>query len=127
MPVKRGHVAPKTTLIETIIRKFDTHSKFQVYFFISRLIFLKIFGNSSKSILENIPIVIRESISVKWLLSFPENVKKSVLVADLNCKYLTTLILSQLSSFLSLPSECLYFCKKIQTFGSLQIFWRSFE
>lgn len=28
MPVKRGHVAPKTTLIETIIRKFDTHSKY---------------------------------------------------------------------------------------------------
>ncbi|KAJ6641636.1 hypothetical protein Bhyg_06576 [Pseudolycoriella hygida] len=25
MPVRRGHVAPKTTLIETIIRKFDTH------------------------------------------------------------------------------------------------------
>lgn len=28
MPVRRGHVAPKTTLIETIIRKFDTHSKY---------------------------------------------------------------------------------------------------
>jgi hypothetical protein len=28
MPVRRGHVAPKTTLIETIIRKFDTHSEY---------------------------------------------------------------------------------------------------
>lgn len=28
MPVRRGHVAPRTTIIETIIRKFDTHSKF---------------------------------------------------------------------------------------------------
>ncbi|XP_049289611.1 potassium voltage-gated channel subfamily H member 6 isoform X7 [Anopheles funestus] len=27
MPVRRGHVAPKTTLIETIIRKFDTHNR----------------------------------------------------------------------------------------------------
>lgn len=27
MPVRRGHVAPRTTIIETIIRKFDTHSK----------------------------------------------------------------------------------------------------
>ncbi|KAI5755104.1 hypothetical protein M8J77_014205 [Diaphorina citri] len=25
MPVRRGHVAPRTTIIETIIRKFDTH------------------------------------------------------------------------------------------------------
>lgn len=28
MPVRRGLVAPRTTLIETIIRKFDTDSKF---------------------------------------------------------------------------------------------------
>ncbi|XP_070497645.1 voltage-gated inwardly rectifying potassium channel KCNH6 isoform X5 [Chironomus tepperi] len=27
MPVRRGHVAPKTTIIETIIRKFDTHNR----------------------------------------------------------------------------------------------------
>ncbi|CAD7078200.1 unnamed protein product [Hermetia illucens] len=27
MPVRRGHVAPKTTLIETIIKKFDTHNR----------------------------------------------------------------------------------------------------
>ncbi|XP_065206495.1 potassium voltage-gated channel subfamily H member 2 isoform X2 [Planococcus citri] len=27
MPVRRGHVAPRTTLIETIIRKFDTHDR----------------------------------------------------------------------------------------------------
>jgi hypothetical protein len=27
MPVRRGHVAPRTTIIETIIRKFDTHSE----------------------------------------------------------------------------------------------------
>lgn len=27
MPVRRGHVAPRTTIIETIIRKFDTHGK----------------------------------------------------------------------------------------------------
>lgn len=25
MPVRRGHVAPRTTIIETIIKKFDTH------------------------------------------------------------------------------------------------------
>jgi hypothetical protein len=29
MPVRRGHVAPRTTIIETIIRKFDTHSELQ--------------------------------------------------------------------------------------------------
>jgi hypothetical protein len=28
MPVRRGHVAPRTTIIETIIRKFDTNSEF---------------------------------------------------------------------------------------------------
>lgn len=28
MPVRRGLVAPRTTLIETIIRKFDTDSKY---------------------------------------------------------------------------------------------------
>lgn len=28
MPVRRGHVAPRTTLIETIIRKFDTDSEY---------------------------------------------------------------------------------------------------
>ncbi|XP_044591045.1 potassium voltage-gated channel subfamily H member 7 isoform X6 [Cotesia glomerata] len=27
MPVRRGHVAPRTTIIETIIRKFDTHDR----------------------------------------------------------------------------------------------------
>jgi len=27
MPVRRGHVAPRTTIIETIIRKFDTHGE----------------------------------------------------------------------------------------------------
>ncbi|XP_065350097.1 potassium voltage-gated channel subfamily H member 7 isoform X3 [Cloeon dipterum] len=27
MPVRRGHVAPRTTIIETIIRKFDTHNR----------------------------------------------------------------------------------------------------
>uniref|UniRef100_A0A1Y1NGK5 PAS domain-containing protein n=1 Tax=Photinus pyralis TaxID=7054 RepID=A0A1Y1NGK5_PHOPY len=27
MPVRRGHVAPRTTLIETIIRKFDTDNR----------------------------------------------------------------------------------------------------
>jgi hypothetical protein len=32
MPVRRGHVAPKTTLIETIIRKFDTHSEYTLFF-----------------------------------------------------------------------------------------------
>lgn len=32
--VRRGHVAPKTTLIETIIRKFDTHSEFFSFFYI---------------------------------------------------------------------------------------------
>ncbi|KAK6639849.1 hypothetical protein RUM43_008124 [Polyplax serrata] len=26
-PMRRGHVAPRTTIIETIIRKFDTHIK----------------------------------------------------------------------------------------------------
>lgn len=30
MPVRRGHVAPRTTLIETIIRKFDTDSKYTI-------------------------------------------------------------------------------------------------
>lgn len=30
MPVRRGHVAPRTTLIETIIRKFDTDSKYGI-------------------------------------------------------------------------------------------------
>lgn len=28
MPVRRGLVAPRTTLIETIIRKFDTDSEY---------------------------------------------------------------------------------------------------
>lgn len=28
MPVRRGHVAPRTTIIETIIRKFDTHGEY---------------------------------------------------------------------------------------------------
>lgn len=32
MPVRRGHVAPRTTIIETIIRKFDTHSELQFFF-----------------------------------------------------------------------------------------------
>ncbi|XP_076642283.1 voltage-gated inwardly rectifying potassium channel KCNH6-like isoform X3 [Halictus rubicundus] len=27
MPVRRGHVAPRTTIIETIIKKFDTHDR----------------------------------------------------------------------------------------------------
>uniref|UniRef100_A0A8D9A862 Potassium voltage-gated channel subfamily H member 7 n=1 Tax=Cacopsylla melanoneura TaxID=428564 RepID=A0A8D9A862_9HEMI len=27
MPVRRGHMAPRTTIIETIIRKFDTHNR----------------------------------------------------------------------------------------------------
>ncbi|XP_032670624.1 potassium voltage-gated channel subfamily H member 6 isoform X4 [Odontomachus brunneus] len=27
MPVRRGHVAPRTTIIETIIKKFDTHGR----------------------------------------------------------------------------------------------------
>ncbi|XP_039292820.1 potassium voltage-gated channel subfamily H member 2 isoform X3 [Nilaparvata lugens] len=27
MPVRRGHVAPRNTIIETIIRKFDTHNR----------------------------------------------------------------------------------------------------
>lgn len=31
MPVRRGMVAPRTTLIETIIRKFDTDSKYIVF------------------------------------------------------------------------------------------------
>jgi hypothetical protein len=31
MPVRRGHVAPRTTIIETIIRKFDTHSELQIF------------------------------------------------------------------------------------------------
>jgi len=29
MPVRRGHVAPQNTFIDTIIRKFDGQSKFQ--------------------------------------------------------------------------------------------------
>lgn len=28
MPVRKGHMAPRTTLIEIIIRKFDTHGEF---------------------------------------------------------------------------------------------------
>jgi hypothetical protein len=35
MPVRRGHVAPRTTIIETIIRKFDTHSEFTTSLFCS--------------------------------------------------------------------------------------------
>lgn len=31
MPVRRGLIAPRTTLIETIIRKFDTDSKYLAY------------------------------------------------------------------------------------------------
>lgn len=31
MPVRRGLVAPRTTLIETIIRKFDTDSEYIVH------------------------------------------------------------------------------------------------
>lgn len=30
MPVKKGHVAPQNTFIETIIRKFDGQRKYQV-------------------------------------------------------------------------------------------------
>lgn len=29
MPVRRGHVAPQNTFIDTIIRKFDGQSKFR--------------------------------------------------------------------------------------------------
>ncbi|KYM77023.1 hypothetical protein ALC53_12559 [Atta colombica] len=32
MPVRRGHVAPRTTIIETIIRKFDTHDTNRLMF-----------------------------------------------------------------------------------------------
>jgi hypothetical protein len=39
MPVRRGHVAPKTTIIETIIRKFDTHSE---YFFIAFFLYISV-------------------------------------------------------------------------------------
>lgn len=31
--MRRGHVAPRTTIIETIIRKFDTHSKYSKNFY----------------------------------------------------------------------------------------------
>lgn len=42
MPVRRGHVAPKTTLIETIIRKFDTHSKYTfTYLIYTILIYIR--------------------------------------------------------------------------------------
>ena len=30
MPVRRGHVAPQNTFIDTIIRKFDSQSKFRL-------------------------------------------------------------------------------------------------
>ena len=37
MPVRRGHVAPQNTFIDTIIRKFDGQSKF-LYLYKYRLI-----------------------------------------------------------------------------------------
>ncbi|KAL4149523.1 hypothetical protein QTP88_003456 [Uroleucon formosanum] len=36
MPIRRGHVTQRTTVIETIIRKFDTHKRFYVVLAVSR-------------------------------------------------------------------------------------------
>ncbi|CAF88640.1 unnamed protein product, partial [Tetraodon nigroviridis] len=45
MPVRRGHVAPQNTFLDTIIRKFDSQSKILFISFMPTSSVLFVFGS----------------------------------------------------------------------------------
>ena len=48
MPVRRGHVAPQNTFIDTIIRKFDGQSK-SAFLFLVEIGFMALIGTLART------------------------------------------------------------------------------